>query len=314
MRRVIWVLCLGLLLGARLGAAPAWAAEYTFQDDSGQAITVKAPFKRIISLYGAHTENLFALGLDQEIVGISPGETYPPQVQGKPVFSYHDDPERFLAARPDLVLIRPMVFRAYPALVSRLKQAGIAVVSLQPTTVDDMYVYWERLGQLTGHERQAQHLTAFFRQGLEEMAAQVAKVPESQRPVVYFESIHEKMKTFAPGSMAIFALTAAGGVNAASDALAVRGTNIAEYGKEHILSQGARIDVYLAQVGTMNKVTSQEISQEPGFMAIKAVARGQVHLIDEQLVSRPTPRLLEGIRIIHALLYPGGAPATGARP
>jgi iron complex transport system substrate-binding protein len=311
MRRVIWG---WLLLVCLLGAVPAQAADYSFQDDSGRQVTIKAPYRRVISLYGAHSENLFALGLDQEIVGVSPGETYPPQALAKPVFSYHDDPERFLAARPDLVLIRPMVARAYPALVARLEQAGIAVVSLQPTTVEDMYLYWERLGKLTGHEAQAESLAAYFRKGLAEMTRRVAQVPPDRRPLVYFESIHDKMKTFAPDSMAIFALTAAGGVNAAADAQAVRGTNIAEYGKEHILAQGARIDVYLAQVGTMNKVTPAQIAQESGFKAIKAVAQGRVHLIDEQLVSRPTPRLLEGIRILHALLYPGPAAAGEARP
>ena len=42
---------------------------------------------------------------------------------GKTVFSYHDDPERFLGARPDLVLIRPMIARGYPRLVLRLKRS-----------------------------------------------------------------------------------------------------------------------------------------------------------------------------------------------
>jgi len=50
----------------------------SFTDESGSRITVKEPFKRIISLYGAHTENLFSLGLDLEIIGVSENEAYPP--------------------------------------------------------------------------------------------------------------------------------------------------------------------------------------------------------------------------------------------
>ena len=68
--------------------------------------------------------------------------------EGKEIFSYHDDPERFLATRPDLVLIRPMIARGYPRLVQRMEQSGIRVVSLQPTTVDQLAGYWRFLGQL----------------------------------------------------------------------------------------------------------------------------------------------------------------------
>ena len=60
----------------------------------------------------------------------------------------------------------------------------------------------------------------------------------------------------------------------------------------------------LAQSGRMNRITVSEIMAEPGFGAIKAVRDGRVYLIDEHLASRPTARLLSGIRIIHDLLYP----------
>lgn len=306
---------LAVLLPALLVVWPAltaWAGQ-TFVDDSGQVINIQAPCKRIISLYPAHTENLYALGLERAIIGVSPGETEPPAASGKPVFSYRDDPERFLAARPDLVLIRPMVYRGHRALVDRLKQAGIAVVSLQPNNVQEMYAYWRRLGQLGGREPQAEAMVKSFQQGLAAIQTRWAGLPLEKRPRVYFEAIHAKMKTFAPDSMAAFVLAAAGGVNVASDAESVRGTNIAQYGQERILALGSTIDVYLAQVGTMNKVSVQQIKDEAGFQAIKAVRNGRVHLVDEEMVSRPTPRLLRGIEAIHALLYPAGAGATANR-
>ena len=75
----------------------------------GRRLSVAQPFTRIISLYAAHTENLFALGLDGGIIGVSRSETFPPRAKERPVFSYREDPERLLAARPDLVLTRPMI-------------------------------------------------------------------------------------------------------------------------------------------------------------------------------------------------------------
>jgi len=271
-------------------------------DQSGRRIAVDKPYKRIISLYGAHTENLFSLGLDKEIIGVTRHESYPARALAKPVFSYHDDPEKFLAARPDLVLVRPMIDRGYPQFVTRLEKSGIAVVSLQPATVSEMYTYWEILGVLTGRQTQASDMISHFQIISSNLKAATSSLAVKKR--VYFESIHNKMKTFSPDSMAIFALEMAGGINVAGDAKPVRNTNIAGYGKERILSRARQIDVYLAQSGAMNRPTVAMIKSESGFNAIKAVYDDQIFIIDEQIVSRPTLRLLEGIYEIGKILYP----------
>jgi iron complex transport system substrate-binding protein len=286
----------------------------TLTDRSGNKIVVKTPFKRIISLYGAHSENLFSLGLDKEIIGVSKNETFPPRATQKPVFSYHDDAEKFIAARPDLLLIRPMIAAGYADLVLKLRRAGITVVSLQPRTVEEMYSYWKKLGILTGKESRAHYMIKTFHDRLNKIDLLVRKILPSKKKTVYFEAIHGKMKTFSPSSIAIFALKSAGGINVAHDAQARRGTNIAAYGKERILSHAEEIQVYLAQRGPMNPATIAGIKGEGGFSAIRAVREGQIYIIDEQIVSRPTMRLLEGIYEIGRILYPGKAPkSTGIK-
>lgn len=277
----------------------------SFIDRSGNKIVVKMPFKRIISLYGAHSENLFSLGLDKEIIGVSKNETFPPRATKKPAFGYHDDAEKFIAAHPDLVLIRPMIAGGYINLVLKLQRAGITVVSLQPRTVEEMYSYWKKLGVLTGKQGRADEMIKVFHDRLNKIDLRVRKIPPSKKKTVYFEAIHSKMKTFSPSSIAIFALKSAGGMNIAHDAQARRGTNIAAYGKERILSHAEEIQVYLAQRGPMNPATIALIKEEGGFSAIRAVREGQIYIIDEQIVSRPTMRLLEGIYEIGRILYPG---------
>lgn len=273
-------------------------------DRGGRRIEIRQPFKRIISLYGAHTENLFSLGLNAEIIGVTANDSYPPEAKEKPVFSYHDDGEKFMALKPDLVLIRPMIDRVYKQFVQKLEQAGITVVSLQPVGVADMHEYWRDLGKLTGREAAAEAMIKQFESGIASVKKRLDKIPPEKRKRVYFESIHRKMKTFAAGSIAMFVLETAGGVNAATDASQMRKTNIAAYGKERILAKAREIDVFLAQQGRMNPVTLEEISNEPGFQAIKAVKKGQVYLIDEMLVSRPTLRVLKGIQTVSGMLYP----------
>ncbi len=271
-------------------------------DDMGRKITVKAPFKRIVSLYAGHTENLFSLGLNAEIIGVSSSETYPEAALTKPAFSYHDDLEKFLVARPDLVLIRPMIDRGYARLLAGLEKNGVTVVSLQPGNLDEIYQYWQTLGVLTGRQAESVRQIAGFKESLETLREKARRT--HLRKKVYFEAIHDRMKTFSPESMAVFAVETAGGINLAKDAEPVRGTNIAAYGKERILTHAAEIDVFLAQSGPMNRVTVDLIRNEPGFSAIKAVQTNQIYLIDEVLVSRPTVRLIEGIRTISKILYP----------
>ncbi|MEA2116691.1 MAG: ABC transporter substrate-binding protein [Thermodesulfobacteriota bacterium] len=270
-------------------------------DSDGRVVVVEKPFTRIISLYGAHTRNLIDMGAGEQIVAVGRSDKQLPDL---PRLSFRDDPERLLALKPDLVLIRPMISRAYPQLVQRLEQTGVSVVSLQPAAMDELFRYWETLGSLSGHVQGAKLMIAGFGAGLAEISLQVDHIPREDRKQVYFESIHKRMKTFAPSSMAIFVLESAGGINVAKDAVQVRKTNIAAYGKERILAKADQIDVFLAQQGRMNPVTMEMITKEPGFQVIKAVRNNQVFLVDEKLVSRPTLGLIEGISTVFELLYP----------
>lgn len=274
-------------------------------DSVGDAHYFDQPAKRIISLYPAHTENLAELGASRMLIGISTSDSYPQSILSKPKFSYHDSVEKFIMADPDCILIRPMISRSNPNLIRKLREYGIKVVSLQPTTIDELYHYWQALGEISGFGPQAAEMIEQFKRNLESISAQIKEVPLKTRPRVYFESIHSRMRTFTPESISIFCLTAAGGINVADDAVSRRGTNIAGYSKERILAKAGDIDIYLAQSGRMNRITIDEIINEPGFGAIKAVRNGRVYLIDEHLVSRPTPRLLLGIKTLQQLLYPG---------
>jgi len=274
----------------------------TLSDKKGRQIDFSKPFTRIISLYGAHTENLYYLGLEDTIIGVSVNDTFPSQVAKKPKFSYHDGPEKFLAFMPDLVLIRPMIDNGYPKLIHRLEKSGITVVSLQPSGINEMYDYWLKLGVLTGREQQAQKMIQDFKKKTDHIKTLTKEIQVKKK--VYFQAIHTRMKTFTQGAMPIFALETAGGINVAWDAKASRNTNIAIYGKEQILAKASQIDVFLAQKGLMNTVSIEQVKQEPGFDVIKAIKNDQIYLIDENIVSRPVPRLFEGILTIGTILYP----------
>lgn len=280
------------------------AKPVTFIDKAGRKIHISKPFTRIISLYSAHTENLCFLGATDSLVGISRTDNFPAEILDRKKFSYREDPEKFIAMHPDLVLVRPMIERSYPQFIKKLGQAGITVISLQPSSVAEIFDYWKNLGRLVGREKEAEKMILSFQRGLEQIETGLSSIPESERPRVYFESIHKKMKTFSLTSTAMYVLKQAGGINIATDAIQVRKTNIAAYGKERILRHADEIDIFLAQHGRMNPVTLDMIYQEPGFQAIKAVREKKVYLVEEALVSRPTFRILEGVKQLNTLFFP----------
>lgn len=290
-----------LLIPALVLILTSLANAASLVDSEKRTLVFSQPFKRIISLYPAHTTNLLELGLNKEIIACGASDT---QLPDRPRVQFQDDPERLLALKPDLVLIRPMISRGYPNLVRILEKNNVRVVSLQPSDAKDLFPYWEALGALTGREQQAKAMIETFNKRLAAITASLGTIPKEKRKRVYFEAIHKQMKTFAPSSIAIFALESAGGINIATDAEQMRETNIAAYGKERILAKADRIDLYLAQSGRMNPVSVDDIVKEPGFSVIKAVREGQVFLVDEEMISRPTLGLLDGIAFVRSLLYP----------
>ncbi|MDR2947243.1 MAG: ABC transporter substrate-binding protein, partial [Candidatus Adiutrix sp.] len=118
-------------------------------------LTAAAPIQaqekhlRVISLYAAHTEILLRLGARDNLIGLSGQETYAgPETEGwkrPPVFSIRDDVEKFLAAKPDYILVRPMHMASGSRLMETLKRSGVKVYAAQVVHADDLYTYWRDL-------------------------------------------------------------------------------------------------------------------------------------------------------------------------
>ena len=272
-------------------------------DNRDKRINFTKSYKRIISLYPAHTANLISMGAGRQIIAVSRNAKETAEKLKIPTISTTDNPERFLRLKPDLILIRPMHYRAHKSLFKTLEKLGIAVAALQPVSINEMYDYWLKLGKLAGKEDNAEKLIADFKAKLQEYKKITSKIPTDKRKRVYFESIHKRMRTFTKSSMAIFVLEQAGGINIADDASAVHNSNIASYSKEKILAKADDIDLFLSQKGRMNNITIDKIKNEPGFQVIKAVKNNQIYIISEKIVSRPTPQLIEGIKEINEILY-----------
>ncbi|MCH4888255.1 ABC transporter substrate-binding protein [Acidaminobacter sp. JC074] len=275
-----------------------------FVDDSGYRIRMEKPADTIISLYSAHTENLFALGLDREIIGVGTSDVYPYKALSKEVYDYKSDPEKVIAARPDVVLIRPFIERHSPDFVKSLRRTGITVVSLYPDNYDEFDDYIMKLAYLTGKESTAKRALEDFYAALEAYKSDADLI--ENKVGVYFESSDREYKTVTNVSMPAHAIEFAGGKNIAADAVPIEeGSSIAIYGTEKIIEKAGEIEVYVTQRGVMGAGgNTHSISIRPGFDVIKAVKNDRVLEINQKIISSPTFRFIKGIHELRRAFYP----------
>ena len=277
----------------------------SFTDDMGNQINLSQPCTKIISLYSAHTENLYSLGVGDSVIGVNSTAIFPPDAATKPVYDYSADPETVIAAGPDLVLIRPFINRKNPDFVKALENAGLTVVSLYPESFDSFDGYIEKLSVLTGSEDiAAQKLKEFYEQ-LSAIGTVTGGIQDKQS--VFFESTDVNIRTITPDSMPALAIETAGGINIAGDQQPIsEGSSIAAFGAEKVLDLADEIDVYVSQSGAMNAGgNAHTISIRPGFDTIKAVRDGRVYQINEKIISSPTFHFYKGVHEMARYLYPG---------
>jgi iron complex transport system substrate-binding protein len=275
-----------------------------FTDNDNAVIVIQKPFTRIVCLYSAHVENLFAIGAGSAVIGIPRESDYPPEAAVLKRFDYNGDPEYVIAAEPDLVLIRPFVRRNSPDYIAEIEKAGIPVVSLYPGSFEVFDTYIRYLGMLTGKLPEAEGRLAAFHLELEEIQKHTDGI--QNKKVVFFESTENETRTVTSNSLPAKAIGFAGGINATPSLSPISpGSSIARFGTEALLGIADNIDVYVVQQGAMNRTANIEaLRSRPGFGAVKAVEEGQVLFINEKLISTVTFRYLEGVRILAEFLYP----------
>ncbi len=305
MRRCFFAVIVYLMEAAVLVTA-ATAEVRTFMDDEGREITVTQPFQRIISLYSAQIEILYDLGASDQLIGGQKTGYFPAPAAFLPQYDYNGDPEKIIAAEPDLLLIRPFITRKAPDFVKAIENAGITVVSLYPERFEDFDEYVRHLSILTGKEDMAEEKLAAFHAELDAIAETTADIVEDERQTVFFESTEVDLRSITSDSMPGIAIRLAGGNNAAANAKPISvGSSIAAFGAERILMMADDIDVYISQRGSMNTGGNEHsISIRPGFNAVKAVKDGRIYELNEKLISSPTFRFTVGTREVARYLYP----------
>jgi iron complex transport system substrate-binding protein len=290
----IWVWCLGSVLVPGHMAA-VWAGSVAVTDDWGQTISLTEPAQRIIPLYGAFAEILYALGAGPQVVARTDADEDPPEITKLPAVGTHMRPnvEMIVAMKPNLV-VQSATRRAAMPEIQRVVEAGIPVVVFSPNSFEEIFHTVERLGVLTGRQDAAKELVERMRQRLGVVAARLADV--TVRPRVFFEVRAEPLTAAGRGSMVQDILDAAKAENVVSAEKAIVQINV-----ETLLLDNP--DYYVVQRGPMNRNPALPRERQH-YQRLRAVQQDHVIMVDEYLFSRTGPRCVEAVEQLAAALYP----------
>lgn len=306
---LLLILSLSFIIGCTTGTTESKEADNTdyaisFTDDMGNQINLNSSCERIIPLYSAHTENLFFLGAGEKVIGAYKTSIYPPEAAFLPRYLYQEDPEKIIAADPDVVIIRPFINRKSPEFVEALENAGVLVVSLYPESFDEFDDYINKLALISGTKETAEKLLREFHESINDISQLTMDIEDKK--TIFFESTDVNVRTVTSDSMPGLAIGFAGGINAAGDVPPMtESSSIASFGLEKIVEIGDNVDVYISQRGAMNCGGNEKtIIQRPGFETIKAVKNHKLYTINEKIISSPTFRYIKGVREFARYMYP----------
>jgi iron complex transport system substrate-binding protein len=283
-------------LSACAPSAPA-AGAIKLTDGLGREVALAAPAQRIVSLAPSNTEILFAIGAGTLTVGRDEFSDYPETAKalesvGGSMGEY--SVEAVVALKPDLVLAAEI---NNPELVKQLEDLGLTVYYLKnPLTLEEMYTNLEIVGQLTGQD---------VTQLVDSLKARVAAVDEkiaplSSRPSVFYEidaTDPSKPYTYGPGTFGDLLINRAGGFNI--------GGELSDAYPQISLEQIVVSNPSFILLGdSMWGTTPESVLARPGWETIAAVQSNAIFPIDDNLISRPGPRLVDGLEQLAKLIHP----------
>jgi iron complex transport system substrate-binding protein len=267
-------------------------------DDLGRSVVLRRPATRIASISPSNTEILFRLGCGDRIVLRDRASTFPPEALRLPATSaFQLSPEHLAGFSPEIVLFSHLDAGRLRAL----QVVGLPVATFDPRTIDQVFSNIRSIGALCGQEPAATRLISRLRRRVERVVESVRALP---RPRVYIETDGTdplRPWTAGRGSLVDHLLQLAGGRNLAEDLQ----RPIAQLNVEAIL--GGRPDVIL-----LMNVESEpgrglaRLRARPGWAALEAVRQGRiVDSIHADLLSRPGPRLVDGLEALARAIHPG---------
>jgi iron complex transport system substrate-binding protein len=287
-------------------ATPAATFPMTLIDDEDHQVKLAAEPRRIVSLTPANTEIAFALGAGDRVIATTNFDDYPPAAVPLPDVATFDsvDVEKIVGLKADLVLAGGNNFNK-PTALQQLRDLGIPVLVVYAADLNGVFRDMELIGTAIGREAQAKDLTASMRAQIDQIAAATAGLPH---PRTFYE-IDATKDIFGPadGSFIVELIKLAGG-----EPITTGSSTVFSIPLERLVS--ADPEVIVLGDGAYG-TTPAIVKGRAGWSSMTAVKNGDIRPVDDIIVTRPGPRLVEGLRALTLAIHPDAIlPGPSASP
>jgi iron complex transport system substrate-binding protein len=236
--------------------------------------------QRIVSLAPSITENLFALGVGDRVVGVTSWCDYPAETKERTVIgdALNLNLEVLLSLEPDLVVADATLVQGH---METLKAFGIPTFVIAPSTIADIQESLIELGKAVGAEERGRELAAAMAARLEELTERAQR---SFRPRVWLETWNDPLMTVGPGSFLHELIELAGGENIARDA----DTPWPIFSEELVIERDPQVII-------LTCFNLEEALSRPSWQTTSAMRNGYVYEVNPDPYARTTPRILDAL-------------------
>ncbi|MDN6195347.1 MAG: ABC transporter substrate-binding protein [Atopostipes suicloacalis] len=270
----------------------------TIEDASGRKITVEEEPEKIVSTSPSETEILFALGLDDKIVGVSDYADYPEAALDKDKVGGVVDPnaEAIIDLEADIVISGISMSED---VVDKLANLDLTIYKNDGQSLDEILNNILKIGKLVNAQAEAEELVADMQADIDEVKEAVKDVPEEEKQKVYLE--FTPGWTVGSGEFLDELIQVAGGINVASEL-----DGWAEVNEEKIIEEDPDVILYAKDAVDFETEEPLEdlIRERSGWENISAIENDRVIGIDENTVSRIGPRVTDALKKFAEAIYP----------
>jgi len=269
------------------------ATVHPVADDMGRTVSLPHVPGRIVSLSPHVTEILFALGLDSSIVGVTDYCDFPPSVRNIPRVGGLSNPnlEKLVELGPDVVIMT--VSGNTRQDFESLERLNLAVFVTNPRNLSGVFDSIRRIGVLTGRAQAGDSLASLLRKRADSLTAFAAT--RRNIPTLFLLSI-QPIISIGKETFLDELIRLAGGTNVSS------GSSIAYplLSKEEILQRAPEVIVVSSDVAASPDDVAHALR---GLSTVPAVAHKRITIVEADLVSRPGPRIVDGLATIIKALH-----------
>nr|WP_238535146.1 ABC transporter substrate-binding protein [Fictibacillus macauensis] len=270
----------------------------TIKDAVGHSVKLDKKPTKIVSLIPSNTEIAFALGLDKEIVGVTDNDTYPKEALKKPkVGGMKFNVEKIIGMKPDVVLAHASAAHNSADGLKQLEDAGVKVIVINDAkSFDDTYKTIDMIAKATGTEKKGQEIVDDMKKKLASIEEQAKQVKKEKKVWVEISPSPE-IYTAGQGTFIDDMLKSIHAKNAAG---ALKGWP--KVSEEQPVKYNP--DAIITTYGSSDQDVWKQISGRKAWSNVQAVKAKDIHNLNNDLLSRPGPRLAQGVEELAKAIYP----------